>query len=266
MKQANPMSASELRRRADILHREKYPAAPEEPESAALRLVHELQVHQIELELQNEELQQSRLEVEAGLQSYTDLYDFAPVGYFTLDRAGTIQQVNLAGASLLGVERARLVGGRLGRFVTEGGRPLFNTFLEKVFADRAKASCTLALQTEGNGPAWVNLTAIVSSGGQECRVVMQDITEQHLLEEQLRTAIEEKDSARNLLQEMIDGMEDTVVLVDASYQVQQMNRAARALLGADDARRLAQGGGALPVTSSAISDRNPAGAVTTPVL
>lgn len=74
------------------------------------RLVQELQIHRIELELQNEELLQAKVEVEAGLAKYTDLYDFAPVGYFTLSPTGTIQMVNLTGSSLAGVERARLVG------------------------------------------------------------------------------------------------------------------------------------------------------------
>jgi PAS domain-containing protein len=81
------------------------------------RLVHELRVHQIELELQNEELQEAREELEAGLQRYSDLYDFAPTGYLTLDSQGTIRKANLAGARLLGLERGRLVGVRFGVFV-----------------------------------------------------------------------------------------------------------------------------------------------------
>ena len=86
------------------------------------RLVHELQVHQIELEMQNEELMQTRAELEAALRQYTDLYDFAPVGYFTLARDGTILQVNLAGANLLGVERGTLIKQRFGVFVADQSR------------------------------------------------------------------------------------------------------------------------------------------------
>jgi len=70
------------------------------------RLVHELQVHQIELEMQNEELQQSHAQVETLLAQYTDLYDLAPAGYLTFDREGAIRQVNLTGARLFGVERS----------------------------------------------------------------------------------------------------------------------------------------------------------------
>ncbi len=70
------------------------------------RLVQELQIHQIELEMQNEELKQARDEAEAERERYLDLYDFAPVGYFTLDRDGVIRQMNLTGARLLGLERS----------------------------------------------------------------------------------------------------------------------------------------------------------------
>ena len=139
--------------------------------------MHELQVHQIELEMQNEELRQSRAEVEAGLERYTELYDFAPVGYLTLGRDGAIRQVNLTGARLLGVERARLVGRRFGVFVGEPDRAGFKAFLEKVFASQAKEVCEVALLKEGKGPLNVHITATVSQDGQECRVMMVDITE-----------------------------------------------------------------------------------------
>src|SRR5574341_1492807 len=82
------------------------------------RLVHELQVHQIELEMQNEELRRTKEELEAALSKYTDLYDSSPVSYFTLGRDGTIRSVNLTGAHLLGVERSRLLDRRLGLFIS----------------------------------------------------------------------------------------------------------------------------------------------------
>ena len=93
------------------------------------RLLHELQVYQVELQLQNEELMQSRARVEAGLRQYTDLYDFAPVGYLTLSFDGTINQINLTGATLLGQARATLVNRRFEHFVASEFRAVFNTFL-----------------------------------------------------------------------------------------------------------------------------------------
>ncbi|MDZ4742969.1 MAG: PAS domain-containing protein [Verrucomicrobiota bacterium] len=81
------------------------------------RTLHELQVHKIELEMQNAELQEARNQLEAQLDKYTDLYDFAPVGYFSLDKNGLILEANLTGASLLGVERSRLIKRRMSGLV-----------------------------------------------------------------------------------------------------------------------------------------------------
>jgi PAS domain-containing protein len=87
------------------------------PETENPRLFHELQVHQIELEMQNEELRNSQAEVEKLKDRYYDFYDFSPVGFVSLEQSGTIIQINLAGARLLGSERARLAGSRLELFV-----------------------------------------------------------------------------------------------------------------------------------------------------
>ena len=157
--QDKPAGVAELRRRAEARLREKQSSQRSEvgDQSTAeetQRLVHELEVHQIQLEMQNEELQRTRGEVEAILAQYTDLYDFAPVGYFTLGRDGAIRRVNLTGASLLGVERIGLSGRRFGLFVSEEARPAFNAFLDKVFASQAKETCEVALLKEGHEPLW----------------------------------------------------------------------------------------------------------------
>ena len=94
------------------------------------QLLHELQVHQIELEMQNAELRQTRNQLEVALGNYTDLYDFAPMSYFTLTADGTIRLANLTGTILVGIERDRLVGRRFGLAglhrgdLKQGGRPL----------------------------------------------------------------------------------------------------------------------------------------------
>jgi PAS domain S-box-containing protein len=147
------------------------------------RLVHELQVHQIELELQNDELQETRAELEVAAKVHSDLYDFAPVGYLTLDSDGVIQKVNLTGARLLGLERARLVGSRLGILVSPESRPAFNTLLKQVFGSRAKQVCDLELCPEQGAALWVHIEAAASDvGGHQCRAVLLDITERKLAE------------------------------------------------------------------------------------
>jgi DNA-binding CsgD family transcriptional regulator/PAS domain-containing protein len=177
-----PLGAAELRRRAEARLRTITPQGAPVAEADTQRLVHELQVHQIELEMQNDELRQSRAEVEAGLARYTDLYDFAPVGYLTLARDGTVRQANLTGARLLGVERGLLVGRRFGLFVGAPYRAGFNSFLESVFAGQAACVCEVALPREGQGPLFVLMTATLSPDDQECGAMVMDITERKQIE------------------------------------------------------------------------------------
>jgi PAS domain S-box-containing protein len=148
----------------------------------AQRIVHELAVHQIELELQNEELQRARAEVEEALARYTDLYDLAPAGYLTLGRDGGIRQVNLTGARLLGLERSRLVGRRLGLLVAAECRRTFDAFLAKIFKSGAKETCEVSLRPEGATQLALELTGTAADDGQQCRVVATNITERKQLQ------------------------------------------------------------------------------------
>ena len=145
-----PAEADELRRHAEERMQAKTAGVqPPRTEDEMRRLVHELEVHQIELEMQNAELRQARDEVERALEKFTDLYDFAPVGYFTLDRGEIIRAVNLTGASILGIGRSRLIARRFDQFVAVEARPAFTAFLGKVFAGPSKETCEVALVKEG---------------------------------------------------------------------------------------------------------------------
>lgn len=185
-KPATQPDAAELRHHAEaeLSRREKKAAPPPTTGADTRRLVQELEVHQIELEMQNEELVRARAEVEALLRQYTDLYDFAPAGHFTLARDGAIHQVNLAGANLLGVERGALINRRLGIFVSSRSRTTFNTFLEKVFGSQRKETCEVAFQKDGSAPLWMHIEAIAEDG-QECRAVALNITERKRAEERI---------------------------------------------------------------------------------
>ncbi len=110
-------ATAELRRQAEEqLRGECTGRAPPRTETETQRLLHELQVHQIELEMQNAELRRAQEELELSRNKYAELYDFAPVGYFCLDPSGLILEVNLQGAQLLGIERQLLVNTPLERF------------------------------------------------------------------------------------------------------------------------------------------------------
>ena len=161
MKSDEVTDGNDLRRRAE--ERLKSQSADETTSLSAdetHRLLHELQVHQVELEMQNEELLQARDNLETLLDKYTGLYDFAPVGYFTLTRAGNIHSVNLAGAALLSVERSRLIDRRFGDFVATTDRIAFADFLNNVFTNEGNQTCELALRKEENPARFVQIEAV----------------------------------------------------------------------------------------------------------
>lgn len=155
-------------------------AAPSGPD--ALRLLHELQVHQIELELQADELKNARDAAEEAAARYTDLYDFAPVGYLTLNRAGAITQLNLACAQLLGSARAQLAGKHLGLWLAGAAVPTFNAFLRQAFEAGAQPACELGLHVGGQ-TITVQIDASVSDDRQACRLVLVDISARKLAEQ-----------------------------------------------------------------------------------
>jgi two-component system cell cycle sensor histidine kinase/response regulator CckA len=162
------------------------PPSPPDPE----KLFYELQVHKIELEMQNEELVRSRAEVDASLARYSELYDFAPVGYFTLDREGTIRQANLTGARLLGVARSEVVARRFGMFVAAADTRAFNALLGRALesGNMESGEITLAVQPTAPGrPPFVHLTLSASAAQEECRMIVVDFTERHRAAEQLRS-------------------------------------------------------------------------------
>ncbi|MDW7645208.1 MAG: sigma 54-interacting transcriptional regulator [Desulfuromonadales bacterium] len=143
---------NQLRRQAEEQLRAKTAAKPPPLSlNEAQRLLHELEVHQIELEMQNAELRSARHELEIAHTKYAELFDFAPLGYFILDQRGRIQEVNLAGAQLLGIERGLLTGKALSRFIEEAeGRAAFSDHLEKVVGDQGVQCCELNLRRPDN--------------------------------------------------------------------------------------------------------------------
>ncbi|MBT2559122.1 PAS domain S-box protein [Hymenobacter sp. ISL-91] len=158
---------------------------PAETPAEMQRLVQELQVHQIELEMQYEELLLAQAEAEASRAQYLDLYEFAPVGYCTLDAAGTLRQLNLRTAQLLGLVRQQLQGRRLALFVEPRQRGQFTEFLGRVLAadaaDTARHSILLTFQRPDGQPLELRLEATLAHGPHEqplVRLAQLDVTEQ----------------------------------------------------------------------------------------
>jgi PAS domain S-box-containing protein len=183
---ANP---SRLRSRAEeqLKKRKTGPGIPG-LEEGTQKLLHELQVHQIELEMQNEELRRAREETEVALSKYTELYEFAPAGYITLSKGGIIREINLTGSNLLDTARSRLINKPLSHFIIDDDRQVFNAFLRNVFEKASKESCEVRLRKEGNQPRFVYIEAKVLTEGQKCSTIVVDITGRRLAEENLRAS------------------------------------------------------------------------------
>ena len=190
-KQNHEDSLSPLRRRAEDLVHKPAPANLEDLSPAAIQgLVHDLQVHQIELELQNEELRRAQLELHASRDKYAHLYDFAPVGYFTLDENGTILEANLTGATLLGVARSLLIGQLFSQFVDWEDRDRYAVQRRRLLESGNAPASEIRLVSKGGSQFYAHLegTAIGAGEGnfQQCRIVVSDITERVRAEEALK--------------------------------------------------------------------------------
>ena len=140
-----------LRRQAEELISQQSLQGKQPPQVDIRRLVHELEVHQIELEMQNEELVQTQVELEKSRDRYIDLYNFAPVGYLTLNDKGVILEANLTATSLLGVEWKKLVRQRLSNFVFSEDQNAFYFFSKKLFEAQAHLAEAVRLTPKGPG-------------------------------------------------------------------------------------------------------------------
>jgi PAS domain S-box-containing protein len=187
----HPSSSTSLRERSERKLREgRVPNADSRIAHETQRLFHELQVHQIELELQNEELSQANSAVSAALERFTDLYDFAPVGYFSLDDLGQILESNIAGAALLGMERSLAIGRRFQLFVEPKSRIVFQRFLDRVFSGSDRQHCEAELLRKSGDPFWAEIAgafALTANGTKRLsRIVVSDISARKLAEKEHR--------------------------------------------------------------------------------
>ena len=154
------------------------------------RLIHELEVHQHELEMQNEELRRIQYELEIIRDEYTDLFDFAPIGYVTISGDGKILKANLTTAALLGKERRALIGKPLSRFVSRDHQEIFYMHYQRVFATNTRQVCEISLLKADGVPFPAQLESIAVQGVEgsfnQCRIVLSDITARKQAEEEMR--------------------------------------------------------------------------------
>lgn len=162
-------NASMLRKKAEELLKAKQKKIDKKIIEADIKkLVHELQVHQIELEMQNEELRQAYETTEKALKKYTMLYDYSPMGYFTLDKDGVIHDLNFSGAEMLHEKRFSLIDTNFKLFIYEDSKSIFNSFLNKLYSSNEKESCEVMLGYEDNPFCYAYIEGIVTFEEQKC--------------------------------------------------------------------------------------------------
>ena len=155
-------------------------------EADNLKLIHELEVHQIELEMQNEELALARSEAVDSAEKFTELYDFAPTGFFTLSPDGEILELNLCGAQMIGKERSHFKKSQFRFFISDDTKPAFNHFFDTVFESSDMKTCEATLLRSNGSQMPVYISGIAPESGKYCLITMTDITERKKMEEGLQ--------------------------------------------------------------------------------
>ncbi|MFZ2955958.1 MAG: PAS domain-containing protein [Candidatus Ozemobacteraceae bacterium] len=199
--------AADIRRQAEEIVREKAALFPENTESPSSpikdsagspeemrRMLHELRVHETELEMQNEELRRTQIELDAVRERYFELYDLAPVGYCTISKLGIVLETNLTAAALLGLTRSELVKRPISRFILKDDQDIFYRYSKKLIETGEPESCELQMMKMDGTPFWACLASIMArnaDGEPVLRVVMSEITIRKRAEEAQRSSEEE---------------------------------------------------------------------------
>ena len=216
----NSKKLSELRNRAEDALQGKTEEHQELSTRDARSLIHELQVHQIELEMQNEELRRAQKELEESRDRYSDLYDFAPVGYFSFDKNGLIMEVNLTGAKKLGVERNFLIKKPFSLFISQGSKDVFYLHLRQVFRTGVRLTCELKLVDKKGAEFDAQLESLSVQEGNSghCRTAISDITDRKKAEEAIRNTLAYTES-------IVDTIREPLVILDAHQRLKAANHA-----------------------------------------
>ncbi len=221
-------SAQQLRKRAEQqLQQTAQPAiAPE----AAQQLIHELQVHQIELEMQNDELRRQQQEVERLRARYFDFYNLTPVGYLTISEQGLISEVNLTAANMLGVTRKALGKRPLASFIAADDQDRYYLYRKQLVEAAGSAGpaeiVDLRMKRADGSLFWAYVQTITvqeKDGTAACRMIISDCTQQKLAEIELRTAKEQWDKIFNTI-------DDVIAIHDPDMRIIKVNKAAEKIL------------------------------------
>jgi len=226
-----PSDTSETRKQAE----KKAALCPEHNTCLSLKetrlMIHELRVHQIELEMQNEELRRVQAELDATRLRYFDLYDLAPVGYVTLHETNMILEANLTATTMLGELRNAMLRYPLTKFILKDDQDTYYQFRKKLFGTGAPQSCELWMVKSDGSTIWVHLSATLAQNEANepvCRLVLVDITARKQAQ-QMRQALRIKE---NQYRELFEAGSDALLLIASnSGKIIDANKMASVLYG-----------------------------------
>jgi PAS domain S-box-containing protein len=220
---SRPDHAAKLRRQAEEIARDNAAKSPKHFEALSpeetQHTLHELQVHQIELEMQNEELRQAQVQLDAGRARYFDLYDLAPVGYVTTSEQGLLLEANLTTATLLGVTRNDLIKQPFSRFVLREDQDIYYFLHKQLFETGEPHDCELRMVKKNGTAFWVQLQATSvqdAAGLAVSRVVISDITERKQAEEEILRE-------RAFFDRLVESAPESIAITDPQGRVMRVN-------------------------------------------
>lgn len=223
----NTPSTSTIRKNAEALIRGKTIDTTNMANDDIQHLLHELQVHQIELELQNEELRQTQQQLEVSYDRYVQLFDFAPNGYMICDSYGIIKEANLTLCQLLGIERNQLLGKSLAMFITSERQDDYFLYRQKILKSNTSISCELEIVDARNNHKTVQLESIrlinLDNNEKNYQTSVSDVTE-------LRKAAAILEN-ENRLRQLVGAASEGILLVDESGIIKMSNESSEKLFG-----------------------------------
>ncbi|MDR4504250.1 MAG: sigma 54-interacting transcriptional regulator [Candidatus Scalindua sp.] len=207
----------------------------------ACRLAYELQVHQIELEMQNEELRKAQGDLESSRDKYTFLYDHAPAGYFTINEKGLIQEANLTGAVMLGTEQRQLIAQPFSKFIARADQDKYYLLRNHLFKNTKNMVCDLVMIRRDSTQFHARIDCTVKYDemrcSRQCMAMVTDITRQKQAEDKIKAAFLESLNHKQNLDAIFKSMRDGIILLDSEQRIAEFNDSARRICGLPDIKK-----------------------------
>ncbi len=239
---SNKANNYDLRNKAEKIYKHASKPVGVLTNAEARELAHELQVYQIELQAQNEELRKAHVELEESRNQYSRLYDFAPVGYFTIGDKGIILKANLTSAEMLGTERSLLIGKPLSLFIMEEDADIYHLEHNKVCKTGGHGTCELRMIRDDGTQLYVHMdsTPVLGAEGDstQCMTTMSDITERKKIENSQRQLEKELRSSERRMSALLEKSPVCTKVVDLDFNLKYMSAAGIKALKVDDVTTL----------------------------